>query len=114
MQVLPRSYNVSVDPQKLYHFLLASQQNCSNNCTQIVSISVGISSLDPLAVLERIAQPNQLSFYFENKERGEAIAAIDAVAQLRLSGNNRFNIAQNFIKSCLDYTSIFRDRKSVV
>jgi menaquinone-specific isochorismate synthase len=107
MQVLPRSYNVSVDPQKLYQFLLASQQNCYNNCTQIVSISVGIEPLDPLAVLERIAQPNQLSFYFENKEQGEAIAAIDAVAQLRLSGNNRFNVAQNFIKSCLDYTSLF-------
>jgi menaquinone-specific isochorismate synthase len=107
MQVLPCRYNVSIDPQKLYQFLLASQQNCSGNFTQIASISLPIESVDPLAVLERIAQPNQLSFYFENKERGEAIAAIDAVAQVKLAGNNRFNQAQNFIQSHLDRTSIF-------
>ncbi len=107
MQVLPRRYNVSIDTQKLYQFLLASQQNCYNNCTQLVSISLEIEPIDPLAVLERIAQPNQLSFYFENKERGVAIAAIDAVAQVKIAGNNRFDIAQTFIKSCLDYTSLF-------
>ena len=107
MQVLPCRYNVSIDPQKLYQFLLASQQSCSGKCTQIASISLAIESVDPLAVLERIAQPNQLSFYFENKERGEAIAAIDAVAQVKLAGNNRFNQAQNFIQSHLDRTSIF-------
>lgn len=107
MQVLPRCYNVSIDPQKLYQFLLASQQKCYNNCPQIVSISFEIEQIDPLAVLERLAQPNQLSFYFENKERKEAIAAIGSIAQLKLAGNKRFNIAQNFIKSCLDYTSLF-------
>lgn len=106
MQVLPCRYNVSIDSEKLYQFLLASQQNCFG-CTQIASISLAIESVDPLAVLERIAQPNQLSFYFENKERGEAIAAIDAVAQVKLAGNNRFTQAQNFISSHLDRTSIF-------
>lgn len=106
MQVLPCRYNVSIDPQKLYQFLLASQQNCSGS-VQIASISLAIESVDPLMVLERIAQPNQLSFYFENKERGEAIAAIDAVAEIKLAGNNRFQLAQNFISSHLLRTSIF-------
>lgn len=107
MQVLPCRYNVSIDPCKLEQFLLAAQQKCYDNCTQIASISLEIESVDPLAVLERIAQPNQLSFYFENLEQGLAIAAIDAVAQLKIAGDRRFQRAQNFIKSCLDYTSIF-------
>jgi len=107
MPVLPCRVNFSLDYKKLYQFLLASQQNCPGNCTIIVSISLEVEQIDPLIVLDKITQPNQLSFYFENKERGEAIAAIDAVAEFKLAGKNRFKQAQNFIRSCLEHASIF-------
>lgn len=107
MLVLPCRADFSLDYKKLYQFLLASQQKCPRNCTQIVSVSLAIESIDPLVVLEKMAQPNRLNFYFENRDKREAIAAIDAVEQLRLAGKNRFHIAQNFIRSCLRKTSIF-------
>lgn len=107
MPVVPCRANIALDYKKLYQFLLASQQNCPQNCTKIVSISLEIETVDPLAVLNQIAAPDRLNFYFENKERGEAIAAIDAVAQFKLAGTNRFHLAQNFIQSCLENTSIF-------
>ncbi len=107
MQVLPCRANFCLDYKKLYQFLLASQQKCPRNCTQFVSISLEVEPIDPLVALERMAQTNKLNFYFENKDKGEAIAAIDAIAQLKLAGKNRFYLAQNFIQSCLKETSIF-------
>jgi menaquinone-specific isochorismate synthase len=90
--------------KELYQFLLACQQNCLKNCTQIVSISLEIEQVDPLAVLYKFAKPDQLNFYFENKEKGEAIAALDAVAQLKVEGKERFYNTQKFINSCLAST----------
>ena len=107
MQVLPRRADLSLNYQKLYQFLLASQQNCPRNCTQFVSISLPVASIDPLIVLEKMTQPKQLNFYFENKNKTEAIAAIDATAVLQLAGRNRFNQAQSFINSCLEHTNLF-------
>jgi menaquinone-specific isochorismate synthase len=107
MLLLPRPADYHLNCQKLYQFLVASQKNCYKNCSQIVSISLEIDRIDPLAVLEKLAQPHQLNFYFENKGKGEAIAAIDAVAQLQLAGVNRFALTQNFIHSCLKEVDIF-------
>ena len=67
-----------------------------------MSVSLEIDSIDPLIVLQQIAEPNQQSFYFENKSKNQAIAAIDAVTQLQTCGANRFVQAQYFINSCLD------------
>lgn len=106
MPVLTHCVDLSLNYQKLYQFLLASQQNCPRTCTQIVSISLDVAPTDPLVVLEKMAQPNQLAFYFENKNKKEAIAAIDAAAVLQLAGKNRFNQAQSFVKSCLKNTDI--------
>ena len=107
MLLLPRPANYHLNCQKLYQFLVASQKNCYKNCFQIVSISLEIDRIDPLAILEKLARPHQLNFYFENKSKGEAIAAIDAVAQLQLAGASRFHLTQKFIRSCLKEIDIF-------
>jgi len=106
MLVLPCRANLFVDHKYISQFLLACQQNCRpTNCTQLVSISLEIEAIDPLAALQQVAKPNQLSFYFENKSKGEAIAAIDAVAKVQLEGSKeRFRQAQEFINSCLANT----------
>lgn len=106
MPVLPCRPNLFVDYKDLYQFLLACQQKCLiRNCSQFVSISIEVDSIDPLVVLEKITQSDQLSFYFENKDKGEAIAAIGSVAQLKAAGKKRFLSAQEFINSCLTNTS---------
>lgn len=102
MPVLPCPANFSLYHKELYEFCLSCQQNyLKKNGTQIVSISLEISQVDPLVVLQRIAKPDTLTFYFENKRKGEAIAAIDAVAKLKVEGKERFYTAQEFINSCL-------------
>ncbi|MUL36244.1 isochorismate synthase [Gloeocapsopsis dulcis] len=102
MPVLPCRPNTFLYHNELYQFLSHCQQNCAADSSQIVSISLEVESVDPLVVLQEIAQPNQLSFYFENKSNQQAIAAIDAVAQLQTCGVKRFSQAQKFVSSCLD------------
>ena len=104
MPVLPCRANLSFYHKHLYQVLLACQQNCPWDYTQIVSISLEIEQIDPLVVLQKFAEPEQLTFYFENKQKQEAIAAIDAVAQLKVEGKERFYTTQNFINSCVANT----------
>ncbi len=103
MTVLPCRSNFFVKNKDLYHFLLNVQENClQNNCRQTVSISLDIDWVDPLVVLDKLTQANEINFYFENQTKGEAIAAIDTVTKLEVDGKDRFNQAEYFIKSCLE------------
>ncbi|MDZ8185902.1 MAG: isochorismate synthase [Nostoc sp. ChiSLP02] len=102
MTVSPCRSNLFVQHKDLYQFLLAVQKKCiKNNSRQIVSISQEIDLVDPLLVLDRFTQANEINFYFEDKGKGEAIAAIDAVEKLQVDGRERFTKAEYFIKSCL-------------
>ncbi|OUL20326.1 isochorismate synthase [Nostoc sp. T09] len=102
MTVSPCRNNLFVDRKDLYQFLVAVQENClKNNSRQIVSISLEIDLVDPLVVLEKLAQVNEVNFYFENKGKGEAIAAIDPIAELHIDGTERFSKAEYFIKNSL-------------
>lgn len=108
MQVLPRPTNISLDYKELYQFLLACQQkSLLKNARQFISIPIAIEQVDPLIIFENLAKQAQLNFYFENRGKQEAIAAIDAVAQLQIAGENRFSKTQHFIKNCLANTIIF-------
>ncbi|MDZ8110085.1 MAG: isochorismate synthase [Nostoc sp. DedQUE12a] len=102
MTVSPCRSNLFVQHKDLYQFLLAVQKKCiKNNSKQIVSISQEIDLVDPLLVLARFTQANEINFYFEDKGKGEAIAAIDSVEKLQVDGTERFTKAEYFIKSCL-------------
>lgn len=105
MLVLPCRANIFLDYKKIYQVFLACKHYCQkSNCTQIVSISLEIDLVEPLIALQ-LAKPDELNFYFENKSKGEAIAAIDAVATLKVEGSrHRFYKAQEFINSCLAKT----------
>ncbi|WP_445630607.1 isochorismate synthase [Nostoc sp. DSM 114167] len=102
MTVLPCRSNFFVKHKDLYQFLVAVQEKCvKNNCRQIVSVSQEIDLVDPLLVLDKLTQANEINFYFEDRGKGEAIAAIDAVAKLQIDGSERFTQTEYFIKSCL-------------
>ncbi|MEA5554070.1 isochorismate synthase [Anabaena cylindrica UHCC 0172] len=101
MTISPCRNRFFVDYKDLHQLLLAVQEKCCENHTQqIVSISLEIDLIDPLVLLDKFAQANTLNFYFENKSKGEAIAAIDSITKLNISGAERFNQAENFIKNC--------------
>ena len=101
MTVSPCRNNLFVH-KDLYQFLVTVQEKCvKNHCRQIVSISQEIDLVDPLLVLDKLTQVNEINFYFEDKSKGEAIAAIDAVAKLQIDGADRFRQAEYFIKSYL-------------
>jgi menaquinone-specific isochorismate synthase len=97
--------NLFQDHKQLYQILsVGKQQSIAKDCPQIVSISQEMQRLDPLAVLQAIAKPNQLQFYWENRRKQEAIAAIDAAVSLQVEGCDRFSKAQQFIQHCLKNT----------
>jgi menaquinone-specific isochorismate synthase len=105
MPVTPYRTNLFQDHKELYQLLLkGKQQSIEKDCPQIVSISQEIQQLDPLAVLQAIAKPDQLQFYFETRSKSEAIVAVDAAASIKIEGENRFIKSQQFIQSCLDNT----------
>ncbi len=100
-------------PQELHQFLLACQQTAiDKNCPQVVSLSLEIPPINPLAVLQAINKPNQPHFYFEKGcqtspmvfERPVAIAASHVTLALRVEGPQRFKQAKDFIQSCLART----------
>ncbi len=107
MTVIPYRTNLFQDRQELYQLLSSGkQQAIAKNCPQIVSISQEISPLNPLAVLEAIAQPNQLQVYGGKPSQHQSIAAVDAAISIEISGKNRFKLAQNFIHTTLTNTLI--------
>ncbi len=113
MSVIPTSVNLFQTSQDLHQFLFNCQQTLTDKMqTKIVSISLEILPIDPLAILQEISEPHQLNFYLEKQVIGEknihknslAIAAIDAATHLSVKSGNRFAQAQSFIQSCLDNT----------
>jgi menaquinone-specific isochorismate synthase len=115
MTVTPLCANLFQDCKELHQFLLVFKQTAlQKNQTKILSISLEIPPVDPLAVLSAIAKPGELHFYFEKAGEGEAIAAIDTAASLKVKcstaqstgckGEARFFQAQQFIESVLANT----------
>jgi len=108
MTVSPCSAKFFISNQELYQFLVKNRAYCiKNNCTQIASIALEIDSVDPLVVFQKMAESNQLNFYWENPSKKEAIAAIDAVTKFKFEGKERFSKAENFVKYNLSRTINF-------
>lgn len=105
MTVLSEYANSFEDCQELYEFLLSCRKTVlGQNCCKIVSISLEIPPIDPLAVIDAIAQPDDLHFYLEKPSKQEAIAAIGSTDCLKITDGNRFTQAEKFIQSCLSQT----------
>lgn len=64
--------------------------------SQIVSFSVPIEAVDPLGILQAYGGEGQ-HFYWENRERNLAIAAWGSIGTLKMSGSDRFIVAQQFV-----------------
>lgn len=98
MKILPVNPTANVTPGSLRAFLgqcgaLAQEAGRP----QLVSISLTVGHLDPLAVLESIYEPGELHFYAERPAQGFAVAGAEAVLEFTASGPGRFAAAREYI-----------------
>src|SRR6187402_2204936 len=65
---------------------------------QLVSISMTVDNLDPLAVLESIFDPAEPHFYAERPSGGFSVAGAEAALEYTTTGAGRFEAAKAFIE----------------
>ena len=102
MNVLPVNPTENATPELLGAFLTqCSALAKAAGRPQLVSISLAVDHLDPLAVLESIFEPTELHFYAERPAQGFAVAGAEAVLEFTASGSGRFAAARDYIARVL-------------
>ena len=102
MKILPVNPTEHVTPDSLRAFLLQCEGRArAAGRPQLVSISLAVDQLDPLAVLESIFEPAELHFYVERPAQGFAVAGAEAVLEFSAAGADRFAAARDFIAQVL-------------
>ncbi len=105
MNVLPLQPADHASPEALRAFLQQCQAAArSDGRERLVSISITVGALDPLAVLETIYEPGHPHFYAEHPSAGTAIAGAEIAAVVRLDGADRFARLQAFADETFDRT----------
>jgi menaquinone-specific isochorismate synthase len=105
MTILPLNPTENASPDALVAFLRQCREAArSDGRERLVSISIKVGALDPLAVLEAIFEPGELHFYAERPNIQTTIAGAEAVLTHESSGPGRFADAQRFIDDVLART----------
>ena len=102
MTILPIDPVANASPEALNGFL----SECRDAAAQagrpiLVSITIEVGDLDPLAILESIFEPDERHFYAERPSEGWAIAGAESVLGFSTSGPGRFAACQRFIDEAL-------------
>ena len=85
------------DPAALAGFLeFCRSEARRDGRARLGSISLEVTHIDPLAVLQSIYAPHELHFYLEKPAVGEAIAGADAIESATFSGPNRFSAVRDW------------------
>jgi menaquinone-specific isochorismate synthase len=77
---------------------------------RLVSITLEVPALDPLAVLESIFEPGERHFYAERPAEDFAIAGAEAVLAFSARGGTRFAGSRRFIDETLDGAIVVGDQ----
>ena len=102
MKTLPVNPTENVTPESLRAFLAqCAGLALAAGRPQLVSISLAVEHLDPLAVLESIFEPTELHFYAERPAQGFAVAGAEAVLEFSTSGPGRFAAARDYVNQVL-------------
>jgi menaquinone-specific isochorismate synthase len=102
---LPLDPRKNASPEALLNFLTECRAVAAHRGqAQLVSISLEVDALDPLAVLESIFEPDERHFYVERPSEGFALAGAEAVLAFTTAGRDRFRECQQFIDQTLDNT----------
>jgi menaquinone-specific isochorismate synthase len=98
-------------PAALHAFLEQCQVEAHRaHRAQLVSISLEVDSLDPLAVLASIFESDQRHFYVERPAENLAIAGAETVLEFTAEGPERFDECQAFIDNVLANAIIVGDQ----
>ena len=105
MTILPINPAENASPEALVAFLRECRAAArTDGRDRLVSITVKVGALDPLAVLESIFEPGELHFYAERPAIQTAIAGAEAVLIHEASGPGRFASVQAFMDDVLART----------
>jgi menaquinone-specific isochorismate synthase len=113
MTVTPFRVPLIQDPKALYDCLSICRDSASGQTnsdqsnsdqSNIVSLSLPLPNVDPLAALEQLGQTDAAHFYWEHPTEDIAIAAFQPILQLKVDGSDRFTQAQQFISKALQRT----------
>lgn len=101
MATLPDNFPLlnNIDSFKKFIFSVNFNSHNGANSASIFSFSFLVNIIDPLIFLSVMAEEGQLSFYWENQQKQEAIVALGAIVHLQIEGEEkaRFGQCQNFI-----------------
>lgn len=102
MTILPLDPVANATPEALRAFLGGCRDAArKDGRAKLVSISIAVEALDPLAVLESIFEPGEKHFYAERPASDTAIAGAEAVVALEARGPERFAAVQRFVDETL-------------
>lgn len=102
MTVTTSSANLFQDRRSVQAFLATCRTVAhEKEHAQVVSLSLEIPKLDPLAGLALLQRPEHPYFYWEKLAEGCAIAATEPILQLQTDGPQRFTQTQHFLCTSL-------------
>jgi menaquinone-specific isochorismate synthase len=105
MTVLPLNPAQNASPAALRAFLSQCRESAARGGrTKLVSISLAVDALDPLAVLESIFEPDEPHFYAERPGIESAVAGTEIALAHETSGATRFAEVQAFVEETLAHT----------
>jgi len=105
MKVLPLQPQDHASPDALREFLAQCQMAANRDGRErLVSISITVDALDPLAVLEAIYEPGHPHFYAEHPSAGTAIAGAEVAVWAEAAGADRFVKLKDFAADAFDRT----------
>ncbi len=105
MTILPLDLAANATPEALHAFLAQCQAVAvRTGRPQLVSISLQVDALDPLAVLESIFEPDEPHFYTERPDLETAIAGAEVAVEFETRGPDRFAAVQRWIDGVLERT----------
>ncbi len=103
MTILPLNPADNASPDALAAFLRECQAAAVRaGRPRLVSISVAVPALDPLAVLESIFEPAEPHFYVERPSATTAIAGAEVALAFEATGPDRFAAVQAWVRGVLD------------
>ena len=105
MTILPINPAANANPEALRAFLEQCRSAAARaGRAKLVSISIAVDALDPLAVLESIFEPGEPHFYAERPDIGSAIAGAETAAAFESTGPGRIEAVQRWIDAMLQDT----------
>ncbi len=105
MTILPLRPADNASPEALGAFLAQCREAARrDDHAKLVSISLAVEALDPLAVLESIFDPREPHFYAERPAIESAIAGAEVAAKHQAAGPGRFAAVQQWMDEMLAHT----------